>query len=467
MDNIHRVVNNYFRDSETANTDHLSPVIILGKQYSPAPDRPQAQADLDNENDDGHQHQQNHKLSRFISRSWRDSLTSSDGFSGSTSPSALQKSTAWPHRIVDEIGARLYMTYRTDFPIKINRSPNGPPSLTVGGLLRGQLDSSGFTTDAGWGCMIRSGQILLANTLDRLLDQDRRRTISWFADSPDAPFSIHKFVHHGEVDCGKYAGEWFGPSAAARCIQILCQKFPNAAIRVYIGGDAGDVYEDRVLQASGGLVNFRPTLILLGMRLGIEKITPIYYDALKFCLQLPQAVGIAGGRPAASHYFFGYQGDNLFYLDPHFMRKALPFRSDWQKYSAEELESVRTCAVRTIQLDAMDPSMLIGFLIRDADDWLDWTSRLSNFKGKKFIHVSKTEPRFGRAGGSSLDNNNSTSNHGVDADDDDEYVIHDTSYVDTTSDDVSDFEHINEGDDEIECDDNEVMSLPSSFTASS
>ena len=38
----------------------------------------------------------------------------------------------------------------------------------------------------------------------------------------------------------------------------------------------------------------RPTLILLGTRLGIDHVTPVYWDALKATLQYPQSVGIAG-----------------------------------------------------------------------------------------------------------------------------------------------------------------------------
>jgi cysteine protease ATG4 len=43
--------------------------------------------------------------------------------------------------------------------------------------------------------------------------------IALFADDPRAPFSIHNFVQHGAEACGKYPGEWFGPSATARCIR--------------------------------------------------------------------------------------------------------------------------------------------------------------------------------------------------------------------------------------------------------
>lgn len=51
--------------------------------------------------------------------------------------------------------------------------------------------------------------------------QEESRLLTMFADHPDAPLSIHRFVHHGAESCGKYPGEWFGPSATARCTQCV------------------------------------------------------------------------------------------------------------------------------------------------------------------------------------------------------------------------------------------------------
>lgn len=42
---------------------------------------------------------------------------------------------------------------------------------------------------------------------------------------------------------------------------------------------------------------------------------------------MPQSVGIAGGRPSQSYYFFGYQSDSLFYVDPHIAKPSIPFKS--------------------------------------------------------------------------------------------------------------------------------------------
>jgi cysteine protease ATG4 len=39
---------------------------------------------------------------------------------------------------------------------------------------------------------------------------------------------------------------------------------------------------------------FKPTLVLVGTRLGLDRVTPVYWEALKTALQMPQSVGIAG-----------------------------------------------------------------------------------------------------------------------------------------------------------------------------
>lgn len=75
----------------------------------------------------------------------------------------------------------------------------------------------------------------------------------------------------------------------------LTKQDESSSIRVYITGDGSDVYKDDFMAIANPYGSkFHPTLILVGTRLGIDKVTPAYWDALKATLQMPQSVGIAG-----------------------------------------------------------------------------------------------------------------------------------------------------------------------------
>lgn len=141
-----------------------------------------------------------------------------------------QESRGWPSSFLEDFESRIYCSYRKNFALIKAADQNllKPPGILS--RVRGSsYELQGFTSDAGWGCMIRTAQSLLANCilhLDlgrdwRLRDgkQQDNRIVSLFADEEIAPFSIHAFVSHGDAACGKHPGEWFGPSAAVNCIQ--------------------------------------------------------------------------------------------------------------------------------------------------------------------------------------------------------------------------------------------------------
>lgn len=134
---------------------------------------------------------------------------------------------------------------------------------------------------------------------------------------------------------------------------------------------------------------FQPTLIVLGIRLGIDKVTHAYHAALKAALEIPQSVGIAGGRPSSSHYFVGHQGDNFFYLDPHTTQAMLS-----PQPSPEDVDTCHTRKIRRITIAEMDPSMLLGFLVRDKEEFEAWRKAVAEMPGKAIIHIHDTEPKY-------------------------------------------------------------------------
>jgi cysteine protease ATG4 len=71
---------------------------------------------------------------------------------------------------------------------------------------------------------------------------------------------------------------------------------------------------------------------------------------------------------------------------------ALPFHTDVGEYTAEEIDSCHTRRLRRLDIKEMDPSMLIGFLIRDEKDWEAWCDEIKRFPGKGIVHIADNDP---------------------------------------------------------------------------
>jgi cysteine protease ATG4 len=69
----------------------------------------------------------------------------------------------------------------------------------------------------------------------------------------------------------------------------------DVGVRVYVTNDSSEVHENKFYEvARDDAGRIRPTLILLGIRLGIDRVTAVYWDSLKEMITYPQSVGIAG-----------------------------------------------------------------------------------------------------------------------------------------------------------------------------
>ncbi|KAK4054231.1 Cysteine protease atg4 [Microbotryomycetes sp. JL201] len=267
------------------------------------------------------------------------------------------------------------------------------------------------------------------------------RIVSMFIDDPSAPFSVHRFAATGE-SLGKAVGQWFGPSTASGAIRTLANSHPACGLHVVNAID-GTIFKSDVSSAAGcdNGAWTTPVLVLIGLRLGIDGVNPIYHSAVKGIFQFPQSVGIAGGRPSSSYYFVGSQADSLYYIDPHHARPAIPRRpvpDDLQAidetvpistrqeqanrdgdhlaqgdddrglhelegfyakaYPDGELQTYHCDRVRKMPLSALDPSMLVGFLIKDEQDWDDFSYRVQHLSAdaKPIFSIAASPPAWMR-----------------------------------------------------------------------
>ncbi|KDN48512.1 hypothetical protein K437DRAFT_245502 [Tilletiaria anomala UBC 951] len=344
--------------------------------------------------------------------------------------SARNSDSLWQQDFQSDFQSRIWCTYRSHFRMGI---PGLWHRATAVAQAAGLAGRSGLTTDAGWGCMLRTGQSLLANALVHVtfgrnwrrpqsaadLDEDaeRRREyaryiriLTWFMDdpSPACPFSVHRMAREGK-SLGKEVGEWFGPSTAAGAIKRLVDECAEAKLGVVVATD-GEIYLSHIKAASRirGKKNTweRPVLILIGVRLGLSGVNPTYYESIKTTFAFPHTAGIAGGRPSSSYYFVGVQDSSLLYLDPHHVRPSVPFRfpppslsgaelDKWlcRAYSEAQIGTFHCDRVRRMPLRSLDPSMLLGFICTDEQSLEDFCSRVKALP-KTLFSIAENPPKW-------------------------------------------------------------------------
>ncbi|CAG8446689.1 13196_t:CDS:10 [Acaulospora morrowiae] len=314
----------------------------------------------------------------------------------SDSLSSLTQNQKTLMNFILDFQSRIYCCYRKEFP---------------------PIEPAYQTTDTGWGCMHRTGQSLLAQGfLWVLLGRDwrvhnnqtdsdlliYRKILRWFMDSPmpEQYYSIHSIARVG-ISLDKKIGEWFGPATIAHALNFDENEFNYIYFRrlslahkecplvIYVPTD-NTIYKSDILDSALGNYDpnnlffdqkqWKPVLILLSVRLGTDKFNTSYSENLKKLFKLPQFLGIAGGRPGRSLYFVGVQDDELFYLDPHFVRPAINLNN----ITEFPVEDYHSTIVRAMDVSEMDPSMLLGFLCQSSQDFDNLCERINKEMDAQF-----------------------------------------------------------------------------------
>ncbi|KAL7575780.1 hypothetical protein ACA910_003109 [Epithemia clementina (nom. ined.)] len=251
----------------------------------------------------------------------------------------------------DDEASLFWFTYRCDFP---------------------EIVPYNLRSDAGWGCMLRSAQMLLGQALrlhyksrdwrppqhcsSRRTDPFMRSVLTWFADFPSTDqcyYSLHNMVAAG-LRYDKLPGEWYGPGTACYVIRDLVQMHERRQqhiqqqqriFRVHVASQ-GTVYRDSIqdlmaresrekivketekkhkvkpqphpldfeweeelVEAIGNVEWDTGLLLLVPVRLGLTTFNGDYVRAVAQTFSFPQSVGVLGGRVRGARWFYGAVSD--------------------------------------------------------------------------------------------------------------------------------------------------------------
>lgn len=88
---------------------------------------------------------------------------------------------------------------------------------------------------------------------------------------------------------------------------------------------------------------------------------------------MPQSLGVIGGKPNSAHYFIGYVGEELIYLDPHTTQPAVELTD--LCFIPDESFHCQHPPCR-MSIGELDPSIAVGFFCKTEEDFNDWCQQV-------------------------------------------------------------------------------------------
>ncbi|GET91727.1 Aut2/APG4/ATG4 cysteine peptidase, putative [Leishmania tarentolae] len=237
---------------------------------------------------------------------------------------------------------------------------------------------NGSTTDTGWGCLVRTTQMLVGTCLLRYYCKGayplpetpnaelKERISRLFMDAPSAPLGIHRVEGEAHKNRVQYAS-MLSPTEAGLAMGAALIAFHST------GGDVPFTFccESRNIDEPAVMAKLsegQHVILIIPAVLGLSPLSDKYERMMLEILDMRACCGIAGGLRRASLYMFGHQGRNVFFMDPHYVQKA--YTSD---RTVGKIEGARG----HLTAGKVDPCMVLGFYLHTPEDYKIFAEELA------------------------------------------------------------------------------------------
>ena len=226
-----------------------------------------------------------------------------------------------------------------------------------------------FDNDVGWGCTIRSCQMMTYLLLRNILQPDNKKKIAeLFIDNDNNQFSIQNILKNGNLIPGNYSGPHNTFIAISKIINL---NYDNTSVLII---DDGILNADKFYNILNSCLNI---VILLAFRLENSKYIDKYVNLPLELFDIKNNIGFVGGVSNKSYYFIGKKSNQYICIDPHVTKN---YTNNLDTFLEEKTMFLKN--LKYINYNRISPTLLYGFIFHTNTDIDNFFIKLSEINKK-------------------------------------------------------------------------------------